>query len=86
MYFWFSFVKLNRENISKLSKLNFKNLGESKETSDLNYFLIYPSPEQWFFSIKDDLINNEFREHLPIDEFLGNKEITKANTSRRDFP
>ena len=35
--------------------------------------------------VVNDLINNEFREHLPIDEFLGNKEITKANTSRRDF-
>ena len=54
MYCWFSFVKLKKENISKLSKLNFKNLGEFKETSDLNYFLIYPSPEQWLFSIKDD--------------------------------
>ena len=35
--------------------------------------------------VVNDLINNEFREHLPIDEFLGNKEIAKANTSRRDF-
>ena len=35
--------------------------------------------------VVNDLINNEFREHLPIDEFLGNTEITRANTSRRDF-
>ena len=35
--------------------------------------------------VVNDLINNEFRESLPIDEFLGNKQIATANTSRRDF-
>ena len=55
MYCWFSFAN-KKGKYFKLSKLNFKNLGEFKETSDLNYFLIYPSPEQWLFSIKDDLL------------------------------
>ena len=35
--------------------------------------------------VVNDLINNEFRESLPIDEFLGNKQIATTNTSRRDF-
>ena len=79
MYCWFSFVKLNKKNISKLSKLNFKNLGEFKETSDLNYFLIYPSPEQWLFSIKDDLINNNYKSSFSFldDKFIELNKIYK---------
>ena len=35
--------------------------------------------------VVNDLINNEFREHLPVNEFLADKEIVSSPTSRRDF-
>ena len=35
--------------------------------------------------IVDQLAHNEFSEHLPVDEFLGDKNLSSTSTSRRDF-
>lgn len=76
MFYWFSFIKLNNKNISKLSKLNVKKLSDLQDTSNSNYFLIYPSPEQWLLSIKDDLINYDDKSNL---SFLDDKFIELNN-------
>ena len=36
-------------------------------------------------SLVDKLRHNEFVEEIPVDEFLGDKEISATSTSRRDF-
>ena len=35
--------------------------------------------------IVDQQAHNEFSEHLPVDEFLGDKNLSSTSTSRRDF-
>jgi len=35
--------------------------------------------------IVEKLQNNEFAEHLPVDEFLNDKNLSTGSTSRRDF-
>ena len=35
--------------------------------------------------IVEKLQNNEFAEHLPVDEFLNDKNLNTGSTSRRDF-
>ena len=35
--------------------------------------------------VVDQLKHNEFVEEIPVDEFLGDKELSATSTSRRDF-
>ncbi len=35
--------------------------------------------------VVEKLVHNEFREHLPIDEFLSDEKLPSSSTSRRDF-
>jgi MoCo/4Fe-4S cofactor protein with predicted Tat translocation signal len=35
--------------------------------------------------VVEQLRQNEFVEEIPVDEFLGDKEISATSTSRRDF-
>ena len=80
MFSWFSFLNLDNKIITKLSKLNINHLDKAQEDQKEKCILIYPTPDQYFLSIKDDLITNDYENNF---SFLDDKFI-ELNTIYKD--